>query len=430
MKLSATTVFLSFFLGSSLVSASPLIARRDEILLSKRQAGSQTKGAAFFMTNEPDGNFIISASIGNDGKLTLRQAANAVGGGAHGLTSPAGGPDPLFSQGGIKVSQAAGILATVNAGSNTVTTFSINKNDPSTLKRLGNPVSTGGEFPMSLAFNKAGTQLCVLNGGAVDGVQCFKVDAKKGLSALANTARPLNLNQTTPATGPAGTASHIIFSEDETKLIASVKGKPPQPGFLAVWDVAKDGSLSKDFQSVAPAKGGLLPFSLTNIPGKNALLATDAGIGFDIFDLAQTQQAKGTNGTAVAGDRNSANEIKGQGATCWSTFSPKTKNFYLTDIATSLVTEVSVDDNLKSTIVKQYPQGTGAGTIDNDIASIGANDFMYVLSANATSINVLSLDSPGNAKNIQKIDIAGPARKAGLTINGDNLQGMTVFLTK
>jgi len=274
-----------------------------------------------------------------------------------------------------------------------------------------------------LAFNKDGTQLCVLNGGQRNGVNCYKVDKNKGIVAQADSFRSLNLNQSTPAKGPAGTTSHVIFNEDNTKLIAAVKGNPPQPGFLAVWDVGKDGSLSKDFKSVTPAKGGLLPFSMTVIPGKNAILATDAGIGFDLFDLGEVGANKGNS------SRNSANEIKGQGATCWSSFSPKTKNFYLTDIKTSLVTEVSVDDNLKGTVVKQYDQGVKSNTIDNDIVSIGGKeDFLYVLAPGESKIKVLSLDSPGNAKNIQDVDFDGAAKKVKLTINKDNLQGMTTFL--
>lgn len=259
---------------------------------------------------------------------------------------------------------------------------------------------------------------------------------------MANTNRSLKLNQTTPATGPAGSASHVIFTEDGSQLVASVKGVPPTPGFLAVWDVAEDGSLSTDFKSMAPATGGLLPFSMTVIPGKNAILATDAGIGFDIFDFGtgaanntSTSVALSTSATAsvstavsasalssevesasasgsvsqsasavpsassvvaraissasatspvsasasiappastststvgnstvasvsttpaaastaidATGARNSAVKIDGQGATCWSSFSTKTGNFYLTDIGTSIVTEVSIDNNLK-----------------------------------------------------------------------------------
>ena len=170
---------------------------------------------------------------------------------------------------------------------------------------------------------------------------CFKVDKQQGLVAMANTVRSLKLNQTTPATGPAGSVSHVVFSEDNKQLVASVKGVPPQPGFLAVWDVAQDGSLSQDFKAVAPQKGGLLPFSMTIIPGKNAILATDAGVGFDIFDFS-----------GGAANKSSVVPINGQGATCWSSFSPKTGNFFLTDIETSKVTEVNVDPSLKGTIVQ------------------------------------------------------------------------------
>lgn len=199
---------------------------------------------------------------------------------------------------------------------------------------------------MSLAFNKQGTMLCVLNGGKVNGVNCYKVDPQNGLQAMNGTLRSLGLNQTTPATGPAGSASHVIFSEDGKQLIASIKGTPPQPGFLAVWNVGQDNTLSENFTQVAPGTGGLLPFSMTVIPGKNAILATDAGVGFDIFDMS---------GGAQNGSKSSVVPIEGQGATCWSSFSKQTGNFYLTDIKTSMVTEVNVNNNLNGTIVKVRP---------------------------------------------------------------------------
>jgi hypothetical protein len=271
---------------------------------------------------------------------------------------------------------------------------------------------------------------------------------------IANTVRSLGLNQTTPATGPAGSASHIIFSEDNSQLIASVKGVPPQPGFLAVWDVAADGSLSADFTSVAPQSGGLLPFSMTVIPGMNAILATDAGLGFDVFDFNAVAPAQG-NATA-SGDRSSANAIAGQAATCWSSFSPKTGNFFLTDIGTSTITEVNVDANLKGTIVKvngirdldvifflnpklfhynsntlklqaqprstmMLPQSMGTSeytlTYTHSRSLKHHFSFLYVLAPNATSIDVLSLPAPGQAASVQKVDIAGPAKAAGITIS-------------
>lgn len=63
------------------------------------------------------------------------------------------------------------ILLLKQPGSNTLSMFSINPNTPSKLTMVGNPVSSEGEFPMSVAINAKATMVCVLNGGAVDGVK-------------------------------------------------------------------------------------------------------------------------------------------------------------------------------------------------------------------------------------------------------------------
>ncbi|RDX51121.1 hypothetical protein K466DRAFT_499948 [Polyporus arcularius HHB13444] len=410
----STAILTAVLAASSLVSAAPMQRRGTKMMTSKTKLDSA--GAVYFITNEGDQNQVIAASINADGTLNLDRAVTTGGSGAHGITDP-NGPDALFSQGSIKASKKGQVLATVNAGSNTISLFSIDPSTPTNINQIGNPVSSEGEFPMSLAFNADGSRLCTLNGGTVNNVICYTVDKKSGLKAMPNTLRALGLNQTTPATGPAGSASHVIFSEDGKQLFASVKGVPPAtPGFIAAFDVQDDGSLSSDFKSIPAPSGGLLPFSMTVIPGKNALLVTDPGVGFDIIDLA--------------GNSSSAVKIDGQSATCWSSFSPKTGNLYLTDIGTSIVTEVQVNDDLSAKIVKQYPQTAGSATIDNDIATIGDKDFMYVLTPNATSVQVLSLESAGNAKNVDNLDISGPTKAAGVTINAFNLQGMTSFVSQ
>ncbi|KAJ7903515.1 hypothetical protein B0H14DRAFT_2665218 [Mycena olivaceomarginata] len=423
MQLTISSVLLSVLLASA-VSAAPLEARKNKMQMNGnagKAAAKSAVGAAYFITNEPEvGNFVVAAAIGSDGKLTLRQATSSGGLGSHG--APGNGPDPLFTQGAVKASAAGNIVATVNAGSNTLSVFNIDPQDPTNLEMIGKPVGSGGEFPVSLAINKAGNSVCTVQRRRYQ--RCFSVDKTKGLIPIANTVRSLKLNQTTPATGPAGSVSHVIFSEDNKQLIASVKGVPPSPGIFAVWDIAADGSLSEDFKAVQPAKGGLLPFSMTVIPGKNSILATDAGLGVDIVDFS--------NGAAagVAAGKSSGLAIDGQSATCWSSFSPKTGNFYVTDIGTSQITEINVDDNLKPSIVTQYAQGAGTATIDNDIATVGQNDIMYVLAANATQVKVLSLNAPGKATALQTVDIAGPAKAVGLTVNAANLQGMTSFIKK
>ncbi|CAL1706265.1 unnamed protein product [Somion occarium] len=427
------SLLVSVLSAVTLASAAPIFYRTDNttassqvIMLNTPNFVSEQAGAVYFISNEPSGNFVVVGEVQDNGAVVPNRAVSTGGQGAHGVSDPIG-PDPLFSQGAIKASAKGQKLAAVNPGDNTVSLFSIDPKNPVDIKMIGTPQSSGGEFPVSVAFNKDATQLCVLNSGKVNGVNCYQVDSSNGLVAQADTTRSLGLNQTTPPAGPANTPSHVIFNEDGTKLIASVKGTPPnQPGFLAVWDVAEDGTLSKDFTSIAPAAGGLLPFSLTNINGMNAVLATDAGVGFDIFDFSTVKNAQdGGNQTSA---KNSVVPIEGQMATCWSSFSNETGNFYLTDVGTSTVTEVNVDKDLKGTIVKQYPQLNNSATIDNDVAQINGKDFLYILAAGATSIDVMSLHASGNATSLGSFSFDFAAKQANLTLNANNLQGMTTFV--
>ena len=104
---------------------------------------------------------------------------------------------------------------------------------------------------------------------------------------MQNSIRTFSLNQTTPPTGPAGTTSHILFNTAGDTLLASVKGVPPTPGFIAAWSVDPAGAISANFSRMEPGPGGLLPFGMANIPNKNAVIGTDAAVGFSVFDLSK-----------------------------------------------------------------------------------------------------------------------------------------------
>ncbi|KAJ7843826.1 hypothetical protein B0H13DRAFT_2209663 [Mycena leptocephala] len=389
---------------------------------------ANTVGAAYFMTNEPTGNYLVSSTIGSDGKLALYEAVHTEGVRAHGLPAPPG-LDPLFSQGSVGVSPSKRFVANVNAGSNTVSVSSIDLLNPGRLSMIGKPVSSGGEFPTSLAINKAGTRVCVVNAGKVNGVSCYKFDLWEGLIPLKNTIRSLGLNQTIPATGPPSTPSQIIFSQDEKQLIVSVKA-----GFLVVWDINADGSLSTNLWTVG---GGVLPFSLNHIPGKNALVVADPGVGYNIFNLDSNARTAGVSvpiprsGLTILypdPDPCPSLPIPNQRANCWSVYSKQSGNFYIIDVGASTFTEVHVTSSLNSTIVKATIQRGPAGPIDSDVATIGKNDFIYSLAANATGLAMLTVNGPGRAEIYQRLDVAGPAAAAKLPINRTNIQGMATFI--
>ncbi|KAI0029711.1 hypothetical protein K488DRAFT_80018 [Vararia minispora EC-137] len=414
-----STFATAIVLSAMLASAAPV--RRQTPTLSS----SFTTGAIYFLSNEPSGNNIITATIGSNGMLTVSNVVATIGNGDHGLTGGELGPDPLFSQGVISVSPMAGLLATANPGSNSISLFSIDPTDPSTLTAVGPPIASGGEFPVSVAFNSDGTALCTLNGGAMDGVQCYNVNATSGLSVMAGTRRFLNMGQTTPPSGPFGTASQIVWSQDQTQVYAAVKGNPGSgpAGYIAAWNMT-DSGLSDQFVNVTLPAGAGAPFSLTPIPGQNAMFSADAAIGVDVFDFANGPES------VAASPRTQSYNISGSMAPCWSAYSPMTGDYYVSDLLTSILTEVSLDanNNLRPSMVMQYPILQNVATLDLEVATVGSQDFLYLLMPNVTAVEVLQLNGPGNATSIQQMDIAGPAASLSLPVNPNFLVGMASYV--
>lgn len=77
---------------------------------------------------------------------------------------------------------------------------------------------------------------------------------------------------------------------------------------------------------------------MTIIPGQDAILATDPGVGFEIYDLSNMG-----NSTVVP--------VAGEKAICWSSYSAKTGNFYLSDAGAASIVEISVDKSLRAQVV-------------------------------------------------------------------------------
>jgi len=88
--------------------------------LSKAQdADTHSAGAVFVMTNNVDKNEVIAYRRASDG--TLQEGARFATGGR----GSGGNNDPLESQGSLTLSQDHSLLFAVNAGSGSVSVFSV-----------------------------------------------------------------------------------------------------------------------------------------------------------------------------------------------------------------------------------------------------------------------------------------------------------------
>lgn len=238
--------------------------------------------------------------------------------------------------------------------------------------------------------------------------RCYSITNKQ-LTPINESWRPLNISQTNPPTGPPGTAGHIFYSEDQSKLIVSVKSVSPTLGHLLLYDVLPGNQISQSPRIITASAS--LPFGSVVVPGRNAILSADPSIGGEVFDLT----------------RNKSNpiDVPGQGFACWSGYSQTTGNFYLSDPIASRITELSINQDLQGTVVRDYPLTNGSLNLDMTIFGVNGQEWMYLVSPGTRQIDAFALNGPGSATKLPGLDI--PTSAPNVTV-GLSLQGIASYI--
>ncbi|KAK4219055.1 hypothetical protein QBC37DRAFT_304722 [Rhypophila decipiens] len=396
--------------------------------------------ALYFLTNDED-NAIAAIELGDNGLVTGKGATYQTGGkganGIDGATNEKAAPDALFSQSALTV--AGKHIFAVNAGSNTLSMFAIDPNNPLALQKVGEDIQLPGEFPNTVAASEKNGLVCVGMTGQKAGVACADFSAEGGLGQ-ADGLREFQLNQTTPPVGPTNTVSQVFWSADESQLLATVKGDPEKGnnGFFSAYaqqqqeggnqaDQAKAGKFRVSQEEIRSTPGGTaVLFGSVAIPGTQDVLATDASFGVAI--LNEKQQQKQYAAAARL-------ELPNQKATCWATISPLTNTAFVTDVGRNMLIEVGYNANANG-------NGNGEGGEQGelsllneiDLSSIGgpdlglidlraAGEFVYALSPGAgtgeeAAINVIHA---GTKQFVQNARLTGVGA-------GKNSMGMAVYV--
>jgi hypothetical protein len=293
--------------------------------------------------------------------------------------------------------------------------LAIDPNCPTKLTLVGQPVAVPGEFPNTVAASVKNQLVCVGTTGAVNGVSCANF-SPHGLGQM-DSLRSFDLNQTTPPNGPLNSLSQLFFSQDESKLFATVKGDPTvnNTGFFSVFPVqgGKYGSpstlASRDIRS-SPSGTAVL-FGSENIAGTSNVFVTDASFGGAVVTVDPISNTVST----VANQT-----IDGQKATCWTIISPRTSTAFVADVATPRLVEMSLQDASIISILDLSSNGY-PGLID----MTAAGNFVYALApGNGTTpaaVTVVDVSGgSGSGKQVQNFDMS----KLGLD---KNAQGMAVI---
>lgn len=126
------------------------------------QNANAARRAAYFLDNNPGGASVVSLNIFSNGTLSNPVRTSTGGNGSYGkwiISDPSApddtgfaGPDSLFSANSVVVS--GNFLFVVNAGSNTLSMFTIDSINPQHLVLVGKPANTLGDFPISVAYSE------------------------------------------------------------------------------------------------------------------------------------------------------------------------------------------------------------------------------------------------------------------------------------
>lgn len=372
--------------------------------------------ALYFQTNEEQ-NAIVSVKINKNGALSAGQLSYTNGTGASEIsaaTNKTAAPDGLSSQGSVTVVDHS--LFAVNAGDNTVSLFNIDDEDPTNLTLVGAPAKIPGDFPVSVTASKLNNLVCVVTSGERSGVSCAPYSPYVGIGKM-DFLRTFNLDQSTPPVGPLDTASQVLFSDDESELLVTVKGNPAvnKTGYLAAFTVSGPGLTVKSRVSAAglygEVNGTVAMFGFQHIPQSNNYIIADPGYGAAIVAVDEQTEVSQLLHKQVIAD---------QQATCWVVISPSSGSAFVSDPLVNHLVELSLDDASIISVVNTTSVNDASGY--TDLAAAG--EYVYALAPgaakdNGAEIAVLSVAKGQNRSILQSYSVGSWA--------GSSAQGLVVF---
>jgi len=337
--------------------------------------------AVFVQTDNTAGNQVVAYHRAGDGTLTLAgtYATGGKGGQLNGSVV-----DHLASQGSLTYDRRDALLFAVNAGSNTVSVFSV-RGDRLFLRQV---IGSGGDFPVSVAVR--GDLVYVVN--ALDGgrLQGYRVIFGH-LWPLPGSGRPLGLN---PNATPqfTNTPGQVAFSPDGSQLIVTTKANGNN---IDVFGVGFLGYLSP--HPVVNPEPGTVPFAITFDPAGHLVIA-DAGTN------ALSTFALGHDGTVTLLDSVGT----GQAATCW--VAPDHGLLFASNAGSATISGYTSSANGQLTLLGDT--STDPGTVDASASQDGR--FLYVQTGGNGIVDEFAVGSNGSLTKVGSVTVADAAGGEGI----------------
>lgn len=319
--------------------------------------------AVFVQTNDPAGNSIAAYARNENGTLTY-VATYATGG--KGGRAAGAAVDPLASQSSLVYDSEHHLLLAPNAGSNTISVFSV-KGDK---LRLNQIVGSGGLFPASIAVHD--DIVYVLDAGLAGYVQGYRIEDGR-LHPIAGSNRTLGLANSNPP-GFLKSPGQVGFSPDGRDLVVTLK---TNGGSVDVFGVSEEGQLSAG--PTATVAGGV-PFAFVFDPEGRLVIVNAA------FGNLSTYRINGDGGLSLVSAGVSSNQL----GACWVT--AVGANYYTGNTGSANLSQFTVDEG--GTVALQNAQA--ATGIPGAVDMAASGHFLYAQSGASGSVKAFAVNEDGS----------------------------------
>ena len=344
--------------------------------------GEGANHAVFVQTDNSAGNQVVAYDRADNGALTLANTYNT--GGLGGVLNGSA-VDHLASQGSLTYDRANALLYAVNAGSNTVSVFSV-RGDQLSLREV---VNSGGVFPVSVAVHDDLVYvLNAENGGNVQGYFAFF----GRLFPLPKSNRSLGLTIPSDTTQFTNTPGQVAFSPDGSRLIVTTKANGND---IDIFRVGFFGQLSTS--PVVNTEPGTVPFAVT-FDQAGHLVVANAGTN------ALATYTLNPNGTVALIDAVGT----GQPATCW--VAPAHGYFYASNAGGPSLSGYQSAANGQLTLIGQT--STDPGTVDASASVDG--QFLYVQTGGSGIVDEFQVGVGGALTGVGSVTVAGAIGGEGI----------------
>ena len=378
------------------LAALPLAACDDLFGSDDDDDGNDRRGAVYTMNNAAGGNFVLVYTRGEDGRLTRRDSV-ATGGNGSG-PHPVFGTDPLESQDALILREDNSMLFAVNAGTSQVTSFRVGS--AGALTRVST-VSSGGQFPVSLAMN--GDVLYVVNAMGGGNISGFRVSGDGALAPLAGSTRALS-GAAMPAPGSIRISPNgqtVVVTEKATnRLVLYGLGAGGVPG-SGPTVIASPGPtpFGADFDAA-----GRYILSIGNIGPNRAAVPDGSSAGSLTFP---------TSGSATV---ISASVPTTETAACWVQITPDGRYAYTTNTGSGTISgfRIGASGTLSALTADGRTGVTGMMTQPLDMAYAGG--YLYALTSGDRGIHVFRVGDDGSLAAQTALNLTGvfPVSVTGL----------------